>query len=109
MSIDRPNTTGVLCSFPAQTCQIIITEFAPGTVGNSATLSLVDRMFPIVETSATSTIAQASLADDDCAVDTLRIDRVQQAATITIEPKIGNAACASPVVLLGILPAPAAP
>jgi hypothetical protein len=78
-----PNATGIFCWFPVNTCQLVVAELVPE--GNRSRFKIVEKSLDIIQLSD-ATLTAASTSTDPCKVETLRVDRKAQSATLSVGP-----------------------
>jgi hypothetical protein len=76
-----PNATKIFCWLPAHSCQVTVAQLVPD--GSRSRFQLSDQSFDIRQLSDATLTATAS-STNPCQVQTLRIDRKQQSATLSL-------------------------
>jgi hypothetical protein len=76
-----PNATKIFCWLPANSCQVTIAQLVPDGIRSRFQLS--DQSFDIRQLSDATLTATAS-STNPCRVQTLRIDRKRQSATLSV-------------------------
>jgi hypothetical protein len=85
-----PNATRIFCWFPVNTCDLVVAELVPE--GSRSRFKIVEKSLDIIQLSDATLTATAS-STDPCQVETLRIDRKAQSATLSVNPA-SDPACA---------------
>jgi hypothetical protein len=88
-----PNATKIFCWLPANSCQVSVAQLVPD--GSRSRFQLSDQSFDIRQLSDATLTATAS-STNPCQVQTLRIDRKRQSATLSVGPTKTTKCTATP-------------